>query len=113
MFLGIFRKLSQIFSPSGTDRNYWFYVQCNFCKEILKGRVDLYNHLSIKYGEGGNKTNYFCRKLMIGSNRCYRPIEIEFTFDSNRKLIDRQINGGIFMTEGEYQAFRDRTLESE
>lgn len=100
--MGIFRKLGKIFSSSGSERNYWFYVQCNFCKEILKGRVDLYNHLSIQYGEGKNKPTYYCRKVVIGSNRCYRPIEVEINFDSNRSVVDRQITGGKFVNEVEY-----------
>jgi len=101
--MSIFKKISEIFKSSGDDRNYWFYVQCDHCKEVLKGRVDMHNHLSIKYGEGKRGHTYYCRKVMIGSNRCYRQIEVEFAFDGRRKLVDRQINGGVFVTEADFQ----------
>jgi hypothetical protein len=39
---------------------------------------------------------------MIGSKRCYRPIEVEFWFDGDRKLADRQIKGGKYVAECEY-----------
>jgi hypothetical protein len=95
------KAFSNYKSPE-TKRNYWFYVQCSYCKEILKGRVDLYNHLSIQYGEGKGGNSYYCRKVMIGSKRCYRPIEVEFWFDGDRKLADRQIKGGKYVAECEY-----------
>lgn len=105
--MSIFKKISEIFKPSGNDRNYWFYVQCDHCKEVLRGRVDMHNHLSIKYGEGKNRDTYYCRKVLIGSNRCYRQIEVEFTFDSNRRFVDRQIKGGVFVDESAFQKNND------
>jgi hypothetical protein len=96
------KKALSVFRSSATQRNYWFYVKCNKCKEILKGRVDLHNHLSIQYGESKGGNSYYCRKVMIGSNRCYLPIEVEFWFDGNRKFVDNQIKGGEFVAESDY-----------
>jgi hypothetical protein len=31
---------------------------------------------------------------------CFQRIEVELTFDENRKLVDRQIQGGVFVDEG-------------
>ena len=95
-------NLRKIFTPRSDDRNYWFFVKCDHCGEILKGRIDLHNHLSIQYGAGRKGHNYFCRKVLIGSSRCYRQIETEFTFDKTRKLLDQQIKGGKFMTEEDF-----------
>ena len=39
---------------------------------------------------------------MIGSTRCYLPIEVEFWFDGNRKFVDSQIKGGEFVSESDY-----------
>ena len=102
--MGLINKFLALIKPPSSDRNYWFYVQCDHCKENLKGRVDMHNHLSIQYGEEKSGNTYFCRKVMIGSNRCYKPVEVEFRFDSNRKLLDRQIKGGQFVTEDEFLA---------
>jgi len=95
-------NLRKIFTPPSDDRNYWFYVKCDHCGEVLKGRIDLHNHLSIQYGEGRAKQTYYCRKVLIGSNRCYRQIETEFTFDGSRKLMDQQIKGGKFAAEDDF-----------
>jgi hypothetical protein len=108
--MGLISKLSAIFKSPASDRNYWFYVKCDHCQEILKGRVDMHNHLSIRYGEGKSGNTYFCRKVMIGSKRCFKPIEVEFTFDTARKLIDRHAKGGEFVTETDYQ---DARIEKE
>lgn len=100
--MGFLKKIFSIFNTRMPDRNYWFYVECHHCKEILKGRVDLYNHLSVQYGEGKDGNSYYCRKVMIGANRCYRPIEVEFWFDADRKLSNKEIKGGTFVTEQDY-----------
>ena len=100
------KKIGSLFSSSGSSRNYWFYVKCDHCHEILKGRIDLLNHLSIHYGESSKTNTYFCRKVLIGSSRCYKPIEGEFSFDASKKLVDRQISGGEFVTEEEYLSFQ-------
>jgi len=100
--MSLLKKVFSSFKSPKQTRNYWFFVQCQYCQEILKGRVDLYNHLSIQYGEGKEGNSYYCRKVMIGSSRCYRPIEVEFWFDSARKLTDQTIKGGKFVLEEEY-----------
>jgi hypothetical protein len=101
-------KIRSFFQPPRSDQNFWFYVKCDHCHEILKGRVDMFNNLSVEYDNEHQGSTYFCRKVMIGSNRCYKPIEVKFTFDSSKKLLDRQISGGIFVTEEEYRNAQDR-----
>ena len=87
--MSFLKKLGSLFSPpTGDNRCLWLYVKCEKCGEILKGRVDLHNDLSIQYAESGSGTYYFCRKVLMGSNRCYRPIELELTFDGKRKLMN-------------------------
>jgi len=111
--MSIFKRIGSIFKSQGTDRNYWFFVQCDRCKEVIKGRVDLFNHLSIQFGEGKDNSTYYCRKVLIGSKRCYLPIEVEFIFDANRKLIDRKIRGGKFVKEEDYDTLLLGVEESE
>jgi hypothetical protein len=101
--MSIFKKIGKFLSAS-PDKSpvYWLYVQCNHCGEKIKTRLNLYNDLSVHYGEKNDKDTYFCRKVIIGTQRCYRQIEVELTFDRNRKLLDRQITGGTFISEDEY-----------
>ena len=101
--MSFLKKLSSLFSmPSGDKRSLWLYVKCEKCGEILKGRIDLYNDLSVQYEVSGGETSHYCRKVFVGSNRCYRPIEVELTFDKNRKLMNKEIKGGEFVTEEEF-----------
>jgi hypothetical protein len=103
--MSLLKKLGSLFSsPSSDSRSLWLYVKCDKCGEILKGRVDLHNDLSANYGESGGGTSYFCRKVFIGSNRCYRPIEVELTFDKNRRVMNEDIKGGELVSEEEYLA---------
>ena len=75
-------------------RYYTVYVKCNRCGEIIEGRVDLDNDLSLDYD--GDATVYFVRKGLIGDNRCFQHIEVELKFTPDRTLIEQQVSGGQF-----------------
>jgi len=96
-------KIWNFIKPSLPERAYWIYVKCNQCGEVLKARVDLYNELSLRFSDQGKKDTYFCRKTIIGSHGCYKPINVELTYDLNRKLISRDIQGGEFISEETYK----------
>jgi hypothetical protein len=102
--MGFLKKLRSLLSSSGNDRNYWFYVKCDHCQEVLKGRIDMVSQLSVKYSDQSKKNSFYCRKVIIGSSRCYKPIEVEFTFDASKKIVEKQITGGEFVTEDDYLA---------
>jgi len=84
-----------LFPPPPPSRYFRFQVKCKRCGEIVEGTVDLYNDPSLEY-EGGPPV-YFCRKVLVGSGRCYHPVEVTFKFDENRKVLERQITGGEFV----------------
>ena len=77
------------------NRYYTFNVKCNRCGEIIEGRVDLNNDLSIEYED--DREVYYVRKGIMGSGRCFQQIEVEITFTSTRELIEKEIKGGIFV----------------
>lgn len=97
--------------PSRTDESaYWVYVRCNRCGEIIRSRIDLTNDLSVDYDdEGLGIAKYFCRKTLIGSRHCFQPIEVKLTFNPQRELIQREINGGVFVSELEYLASQEES----
>lgn len=101
----IFKKLSNLLSsPGGASKvEYWVYARCAWCGEKLRTRVNLYNDLSINYGEKDSQNYYVCRKLLVGDQHCFRRIEIKLTFDADRKLIDREIIGGEFISAEEFE----------
>ena len=98
--MSIFKKFSDLFSPSGgADANaYWLTVKCARCGEIIRARVNLNNDLSLDHEQGGRAV-YFCRKMLVGEGRCFQRVEVELTFDQDRRLRDRQISGGQFVDE--------------
>ena len=99
------RLINRIRAAGDIDSSdYWVYVKCDQCGEKLRTRVNLYNDLSIQYSETEGSNTYFCRKTIIGSERCFFPIEIELTFDQQRNLVDRTIQGGQFISEAEFHS---------
>jgi hypothetical protein len=89
--------LKSLFSgtPAKPEKRYYvFSVKCNRCGEIIEGRVDLDNDLSVEYED--NHDVYFARKGLIGSGLCFQQIEVELKFDSSRQLLEQQVTGGQF-----------------
>jgi hypothetical protein len=87
---------------AGDERDrtgYWIYVRCGRCGEAIKTRVDLHNDLSLREG-GGFRAN----KTLVGSQRCFERIEVMLTFDENRRLSEREILGGDFISAEEFEA---------
>lgn len=82
--------------PQKHEKNYYvFQVKCKRCSEIIEGRVDLDNDLSVEY-EGENRV-YQVRKVLMGSGHCFQQIEVEMKFTADRELIEKEIKGGTFV----------------
>lgn len=73
---------------------YVFTVKCRRCGDVIEGRVDLDNDLSVEYETGGD--TFHARKVLMGDgkNLCYQQIEVSLKFDSRRKLVDRRVESG-------------------
>ncbi len=84
-------------SPSaGHSRDiYPVMVRCRRCEELLTIQINLSNDLSQDY----ERDLFFVRKLISGSgaNRCFQQIEVQLTFDAQKRLLDRTISGGSFV----------------
>ena len=85
-----------------TGNVHWEYVRCSRCKEQIAVRVDLRNELTPQYDS--SEGVYYVRKGIVGGGetRCYRTIEVELYFNSDRQLVSRYITGGEFITEDEF-----------
>jgi len=90
--------LKNLFSgtPAKPEKHFYsFNVKCKRCDEIIEGRVDLDNDLSLNdEGDG-----YIVRKGLMGAKRCFQQIEVELKFDSSRQLQERTITGGSFVED--------------
>jgi hypothetical protein len=97
--MSFFKKISSLFSPpASADANaYWVAVKCSRCGEIIRARINLNNDLSVDYG--GGKPTYYCRKVLMGEGRCFQRVEVELTFDADKRLVERQVSGGQFVED--------------
>ncbi len=83
-------------TPAKPEKRYYtFQVKCNRCGEIIEGRVDLDNDLSIEYED--NREVYYVRKGLLGSGRCFQQIEVEIKFSSARGVLEESASGGKFV----------------
>ena len=101
--MSFLKKLTSLFpSPAlGDERSYWIYARCNRCNEVLKARIDLYNDLSLDYDD--SKNGFYCRKVIMGTSRCFQQIEVSLHFDQKRKLNDSQVVGGQLISKEEFE----------
>jgi hypothetical protein len=104
--MGFLDRLASALFGGGEGREgvYREYIRCSRCGERIPVRVDLRYELTPQYGEGEGA--YFVRKGVIGSgvNRCFQTIEVRLTFDAHKRLVSREIAGGLFITKEEFEA---------
>jgi hypothetical protein len=93
--MNLLQKLFGDSAASLQKRDYTFSVKCLRCGEIIEGRVDLNNDLSVEYEEGGDV--YYARKILMGESKCFQRLEVELKFTSNRELLERHVTSGEFM----------------
>jgi hypothetical protein len=96
------QRISGLFAGANPEKgsgSFELAVKCSRCGEVIRARIDLANDLSAEYGEGDGETSYHCRKVLIGKQGCYAPIEVVLKFDARRNLVEHQISGGNLLTE--------------
>ena len=93
--MGFLKKLFGGGTSSSSSVFYTFTVHCDRCGETIEGKVNLSNDLSLD-DEGG----YHVRKVLMGSDKCFQRIEVEFDFDSSRNVVARQASGGRIVETG-------------
>jgi hypothetical protein len=99
--MSFLKRLEKIFAspPRNSDRALYINVKCNKCGEELRARVDLWNELSSDFDSGDDASSYHCRKVLVGENKCYQPIELTLEFDRHHRLVKKEIKGGKFLDE--------------
>jgi hypothetical protein len=103
--MSFLKKIGSIFSssPSNSNRILNLYVQCSRCGEKLQARVDTWNELTPDFdGNSDDPASYFCRKVLVGENLCFQPVELSLTFDKKRVLTNQEINGGKYIEQAEF-----------
>lgn len=96
--MDFFRKFFSS-SPSMPPSNFYpFAVQCDRCGEVIEGRINLNNDLSLEYED--NRVVYQVHKTLMGSGRCFQRMEVEMKFNESKHLIEKQAQGGQFTDPG-------------
>ena len=93
--MGFLKKLFSSEPVRPEKRYYNFQVKCNRCGDVIEGRVDLDNDLSLDYED--DREVFHVRKGLIGNNRCFQQIEVEMRFTPARTLIEQDVTGGQFI----------------
>ena len=103
--MSFLKEIASALSPKGAKEGevLWVYVRCDKCGETIRTRLDLRHDLTPNYSDGGRVASYSSRKVLIGSQRCFEPIEVKLTFDVQRRVSSREINGGQFIGKEEYE----------
>ncbi len=94
------RFFKKLFTSGGPQERYFVYrVKCKRCGEIIEGRIDTTNDLSIEYEE--KREIYHVRKVLIGdgSKHCYQQIEVEIKFNGNRDVLEKTVKNGEWVDE--------------
>lgn len=91
-----FKKL---FKGGGASEGRYFKysVKCKRCGEIIEGRIDTTNDLSVEYE--GSQEIYYVRKVLMGdgSTHCYQKIEVGLKFNRDRDLLEKTVENGEFV----------------
>jgi len=101
----MFDFLKKLFSPQKGGEEFrgdviWVYVQCEKCGEKMRTHISKINDLSPTYEDEGPA--YVLRKELLGS-KCQNIVEVFMDFDGARRLINKNIKGGKFITKEEYE----------
>jgi hypothetical protein len=99
--MGFLDTLKRLFQADPDRHHKTVYARCARCGEILKTRLNLYNDLSVEYGGRRGQDSYYARKVLLGDSGCFNRVELEMTFDSQRRLVEVEAQGGEYLTPEE------------
>ncbi|MBL8130258.1 MAG: hypothetical protein JNL42_00245 [Anaerolineae bacterium] len=93
--------LKRLFGGGGQNLRdgLYFYIQPRGCDEVVRVRINMMNDPSLDESGG-----YFVHKTVMGV-KCFQRAELTLTFDRNRKLINKEVSGGVLVDESDYDAW--------
>ncbi|MGC9397813.1 MAG: hypothetical protein ACP5HM_01610 [Anaerolineae bacterium] len=105
----VFDKIRNLFTGSGRGdaTGIYFYVQCARCGTPVKIRVDRHYDLRRDFEQGG----YILHKEVMDGT-CFQLFHFKVRFDEGYHIVEREIEGGAFITEDEYQALARPSTET-
>ncbi len=107
VFNNIWRFFRGSEKSAADDAGLYIYVKCGKCGAPVRIRADKEHDLQQDYDGDG----FIYRKEVMDS-RCYKLFHFTLTFDGAYNIIEREIEGGEFITEEEYQALTTTSEEA-
>ncbi len=99
--MGFLKKLFGPKAPKNeTAEALFIYSQCDKCQEKFRNRIDKQYDLQMNYTDTGPP--YRAHKELIGAS-CRNKISVDVEFDSQKRLTEKSIENGIFITREEYE----------
>jgi len=93
----------------GRPEVFMYYVQCNYCREVVRVRIDPRWDATQEFDDG--ISGYTVRKEILGS-ACNRVMTLHMSFDRHYGMMEQHIDGlARFATQQEYDAYRARPEE--
>jgi len=83
------------------DQGMYLYVRPKRCDEIVAVRIDPFNMPS----EMDDGSGYYLRKV-VSAIRCPFQAEVELFFDKGKRITDKRVTNGEFVSEEAYQAWQ-------
>ena len=93
--------------PGGRNRDpngIYFYVVCDKCGTPLRIRADKRHDIQRDYKTG----EYILRKEMM-DNSYFNLMQATLRFNASYNIVDREIEGGQFITQEEYESLQSPT----
>ena len=90
------------------DGGYYVYVKPKMCQEVVRVRINMNSDLS----QTDDMDGYWVRKV-ASATRCPFQAELTLHFNKSRKLVDREIENGEYVSEEDYLAFTGETEKTD
>jgi len=96
------QRISSLFSrrvARGKADIYYIFLRCSNCGQKLK--ICVHPEADLIRGYSDEEPAYVLRKEAL-DGRCFHLIGVCINYDENLNELSRQIEGGEFITEGEF-----------
>lgn len=100
--MNLFRRIFGGGTAPQSDGAIHLYVRCERCGTPVHVRVDPRNDLLGEYDDSNEASGYRLVKEIMDS-RCFRLMRAEIAYDRARHELHRELEGGTFITQQEYE----------
>ena len=81
----------------------WLYIRCAKCGTIFRVGVNMRTDVMNNYADPGSNIPAYSLMKDAMDSRCFNPIRIAVHYDHQMREINREIQGGEFVTQEQYE----------